>query len=803
MMATRAMETATPNDAELVAATLSGNRDAFGQIVARYQSLVCALAYSATGSLSQSEDLAQETFFTAWKQLRSLREPGRLRSWLCGIARNLINNWLRRQGREPSHAAEVLDSVAESPTPEPLPIEQTMSREEEAILWRSLERIPEIYREPLVLFYREGESVARVAAALELSEDAVKQRLSRGRKLLHEQVLAVVEGTLRQTAPGKAFTLSVIAALPLLATSATAAAAVATAKGSVTAKTATTMGILGAILTAGFILTFSALGFLMFLGGCIGYVMSRAGERSPSQREHVIRFWRTLAIGFPVFVAIPTLWYLCQPATAPSHPWLCQTMTLWLGVIHPLILAALAAWIWRWRRGLVRPETDASEPVPAQNKRLITWLLLGMIVPACFFVASGCGWLSGSTLTKKTLSTEEVRKILSERKDAKVTVWQFENGMKALDILLPEKPHVIFRQRADEASLALLAEQKIAHETRIQGRDFKGGSFQGFAMQFAFLGLLSFPIVTAGGVILLRRPWKRVFYRQERDIGQTAKKETRAFKAFAACIALALGVTAALFALLTPWTLQTISAAEAPKIISDYKAARFTVVQLSNGTKELQMDLPCRFGLMARPDFVLPADEPTLSLLAQKGIVCKSLIQGQDFGYTHPSRAAALFLITLLAAVAGALLWWAVPRTFAVCAALVMVGIGILLYFITPWHTRTLSGAEVRTVVTEGRKARFEVFQFKNGSRQLWITLRGSRRYPDFIAPVDDPTLTLLARNGIAWKPSVQGLDFGIGTPLRGTSAWCIALLAAGAVTLPWWAVKRKRRLPAPTQAAA
>lgn len=98
-------------DAQLVAASLSGDREAFGGIVARYQSLVCSLAYSATGSLSQSEDLAQETFIAAWKQLGHLRDPAKLRSWLCGIARNLINNWLRRQGREPSHAAEPLETI--------------------------------------------------------------------------------------------------------------------------------------------------------------------------------------------------------------------------------------------------------------------------------------------------------------------------------------------------------------------------------------------------------------------------------------------------------------------------------------------------------------------------------------------------------------------------------------------------------------------------------------------------------------------------------------------------------------------
>ena len=185
MMTTQAMSTAARNDEELVGESLSGNRDAFGQIVARYQSLVCSLAYSATGNLSQSEDLAQETFITAWKQLAGLREPAKLRAWLCGIARNLIHNWLRRQGREPAHNAESLEEASTSPAPEPLPVDQAISKEEAAILWSSIESIPEIYREPLVLFYREHQSVETVARELDLSEDAVKQRFSRVRKLLH------------------------------------------------------------------------------------------------------------------------------------------------------------------------------------------------------------------------------------------------------------------------------------------------------------------------------------------------------------------------------------------------------------------------------------------------------------------------------------------------------------------------------------------------------------------------------------------------------------------------------------------
>ena len=73
MMSTEAQPAMEHTDTELVSQSLTGSREAFGRIVARYQSLICSLAYSATGSLTQSEDLAQETFVIAWTQLRQLR----------------------------------------------------------------------------------------------------------------------------------------------------------------------------------------------------------------------------------------------------------------------------------------------------------------------------------------------------------------------------------------------------------------------------------------------------------------------------------------------------------------------------------------------------------------------------------------------------------------------------------------------------------------------------------------------------------------------------------------------------------
>jgi hypothetical protein len=108
----------------------------------------------------------------------------------------------------------------------------------------------------LVLFYREHQSIAAVARDLELSEDTVKQRLARGRKLLQAQFLAFVEGALRQTTPGKGFTLGVMAALPLLATTKGGSAAQATAA----------TGMTGALITSGGAVILCLFGVFGFFG---------------------------------------------------------------------------------------------------------------------------------------------------------------------------------------------------------------------------------------------------------------------------------------------------------------------------------------------------------------------------------------------------------------------------------------------------------------------------------------------------------------------------------------------------------
>lgn len=283
---------AAGDDAHLVARSLGGDREAFRTIVARYQALVCSIAYSATGSLALSEDLAQETFLAAWRQLGDLRDPSLLRAWVSGIARNVAHDSVRRRKRDAVFGAQPLDAAAGAHAADPIPVDRAISREEENILWRSLEAVPETYREPLVLYYREHQAIDRVAGALGVSHDVVKQRLSRGRKLLAAEVLAFVEGTLERSAPGPGFALGVIAALPSATTAMTVGAVgAAAAKGGAIAKSVAFGAALSALFGAGT----GALG--LWYGLRTGLDVAR----TPRERALAIRTWKlacAAGIGF-------------------------------------------------------------------------------------------------------------------------------------------------------------------------------------------------------------------------------------------------------------------------------------------------------------------------------------------------------------------------------------------------------------------------------------------------------------------------------------------------------------------------
>jgi RNA polymerase sigma factor (sigma-70 family) len=221
-----AMFERTKNDNDLVRASLQGSPKAFGVLVGRYQSLVCAITYSATSSVEKSEELAQEVFLRAWRSLSQLQDLSKFRPWLCSIARSTVQNWFRDRQRDVVGRAAPLDAAADMPSEESGPEEAAMIQEQKAVVQQALAEIPEALREPLILFYREQKSIQEVARQFDLTENTARQRISRGRRLLRKQVAHMVETTLARTRPGKAFTTAVLVCIAGTAGKSSAAVAV-------------------------------------------------------------------------------------------------------------------------------------------------------------------------------------------------------------------------------------------------------------------------------------------------------------------------------------------------------------------------------------------------------------------------------------------------------------------------------------------------------------------------------------------------------------------------------------------------
>jgi hypothetical protein len=183
-----------------------------------------------------------------------------------------------------------------------------------------------------------------VAEVMELNEDAVKQRLSRGRQMLTERTAKFVETALHTSNPGKAFTIAVLAALPVMTTSTKAAViGAAAAKGSIAAKTAAGAGLLNAILGP----------FLVIFGNYVGYKMNLDGARTETEREYVKAFYRRLIwciVGFGVVLVPLILWAHHSRA---QHPILITGLIGLWGLAYMAAIVGFSVWSFRQRKRLL------------------------------------------------------------------------------------------------------------------------------------------------------------------------------------------------------------------------------------------------------------------------------------------------------------------------------------------------------------------------------------------------------------------------------------------------------------------
>lgn len=213
----------------LVLAASSGDRDAFGQLVGATSGVVASIALAILGDIETSRDVAQDVFLAAWRDLRKLRNPASFLPWLRQLTRNRAHHVLRTHVRARRHRAdavteEFLESVAD---PRPDVSDRIVAREDAAVLSEALAALPDETREVLTLFYREEQSISQVAHLLDLTDGAVKKRLSRARQSLRAAVLERIGDTLKSTAPGTAFTAGILAAMSAVAPASASASAFA------------------------------------------------------------------------------------------------------------------------------------------------------------------------------------------------------------------------------------------------------------------------------------------------------------------------------------------------------------------------------------------------------------------------------------------------------------------------------------------------------------------------------------------------------------------------------------------------
>lgn len=184
---------AQTDDGALVRRILSGDREAFDELVARYQRVVFAISYRMTGSAPEAEDLCQDVFLAVFRNLDRFDPSRPLGPWIRKIACNGALHFIRHRGverrslREPDREPDgwVAADVAD---PAPSPEDAAAGREIDIRLQRTLLAFPEKPRLAFTLKYVEGLTAAEIAEALDVPRNTVKTWLLRARETLRREL---------------------------------------------------------------------------------------------------------------------------------------------------------------------------------------------------------------------------------------------------------------------------------------------------------------------------------------------------------------------------------------------------------------------------------------------------------------------------------------------------------------------------------------------------------------------------------------------------------------------------------------
>jgi RNA polymerase sigma-70 factor (ECF subfamily) len=173
-------------DETLVAKAAKGNRDAFDELVRRYQTRMYQLVRILTGNDEESEDLVQDTFVRAYRALARFRGDSTFRTWLHQIAVNVVRSHVARRGRRRDRARTLDDGDGEEPAIVRIPSAEDL---ENAIVRRrtidqALVRLPADMRLLVTLRDIQGLEYREIATITGLPMGTVESRIFRGRRRL-------------------------------------------------------------------------------------------------------------------------------------------------------------------------------------------------------------------------------------------------------------------------------------------------------------------------------------------------------------------------------------------------------------------------------------------------------------------------------------------------------------------------------------------------------------------------------------------------------------------------------------------
>jgi RNA polymerase sigma-70 factor (ECF subfamily) len=173
----------------IIQQVLSGNRNAFEELVLANQKKVYNLALKMTGSEEDALDISQEAFFKAYRQLEGFRAESRFSVWLYRLTYNLCIDFLRKKARVTTIPLSYQDDDGDTrdleiPDIRNLPENNILRQETRKVIAGSIAELDPNHREILVMREITGLSYCEMAETLNLSEGTVKSRLARARKCL-------------------------------------------------------------------------------------------------------------------------------------------------------------------------------------------------------------------------------------------------------------------------------------------------------------------------------------------------------------------------------------------------------------------------------------------------------------------------------------------------------------------------------------------------------------------------------------------------------------------------------------------